>query len=155
MATESENRNGPRIESASRVAKAYCGEHGIQPNLHRDCYDAAIGCLDLASEVKSLKVALAICDKTEIDRLGDEIARLKAANADPLRAILDQVARGTILLHQLIADGKGDDSEADAIRDSLDAPLASLSKIERERARMLSEDLYSLTDLKPKRELKV
>jgi len=66
----------------------------------------------------------------------------------------DLVARGTILLHQLIADGKGDEPEADAVRDSLDAPLASLSMSERERARMLSEDLYSLTEMKPDRELK-
>ena len=66
----------------------------------------------------------------------------------------DLVARGTIVLHQLIADGKGDEPEADAVRDSLDAPLASLSKSERERARMLSEDLYSLTELKPDRVLK-
>ena len=66
----------------------------------------------------------------------------------------DLVARGTIVLHQLIADGKGDEPEADAVRDSLDAPLASLSKSERERARMLSEDLYSLTEVKPDRILK-
>lgn len=67
----------------------------------------------------------------------------------------DIVARGTIVLHQLIADGKGDEPEADAVRDSLDAPLASLSKSERERARMLSGDLYSFTELKPDRALMV
>ncbi len=67
----------------------------------------------------------------------------------------DLVARGMIVLHQLIADGKGDEPEADAVRDSLDAPLASMSKSERERARMLSGDLYSFTELKPDRVLMV
>ena len=66
----------------------------------------------------------------------------------------DLVARGTIVLHRLIAAGKGDEPEADAVRDSLDAPLSGMSKSERERARLLSEDLYSLSELAPDRELK-
>jgi tetratricopeptide (TPR) repeat protein len=66
----------------------------------------------------------------------------------------DIVARGTIVLHRLIADGKGDEPQADAVRDSLDAPLSGMSQSERERARLLSEDLYSLSELAPDRGLK-
>jgi tetratricopeptide (TPR) repeat protein len=58
----------------------------------------------------------------------------------------DVVARGTIALHRLIAQGKGDDAEAEALRDSLDEPIAALSQIERERARFLSADLFSLSE---------
>jgi len=56
------------------------------------------------------------------------------------------MVRGTIALHTLIAEGKDDSPEADAIRDATDAPWETLSEIERERVRGLSEDLYSLTD---------
>jgi tetratricopeptide (TPR) repeat protein len=58
----------------------------------------------------------------------------------------DVVARGTIALHRLIAKGKGDDAESEALRDSLDQPISALSQTERERARFLSADLYSLSE---------
>ncbi len=46
----------------------------------------------------------------------------------------------------MIAEGKDDSSEADAIRDLTDVPWAALSEIERERVCNLSEDLYSLVE---------
>jgi tetratricopeptide (TPR) repeat protein len=57
------------------------------------------------------------------------------------------MVRGVRELHRLIAEGKEDSSEADAIRDATDGPWESLSEIERRRARNLSEDLYSLHEL--------
>jgi len=54
------------------------------------------------------------------------------------------MVRGVRELHLLIAAGKDDSPEADAIRDSTDVPWESLSEIERRRVRNLSEDLYSL-----------
>ena len=53
------------------------------------------------------------------------------------------VARGLVALHALIAEGRDDSPEAEAIRDSLDGPIAALAPAEKERARWLSEDLYS------------
>ncbi len=45
------------------------------------------------------------------------------------------MVRGVRELHRLIAEGKDDSPEADAIRDSTDAPWESLSEIERRRVR--------------------
>jgi tetratricopeptide (TPR) repeat protein len=59
------------------------------------------------------------------------------------------MVRGTRELHQLIAAGKGDSPEADAIRDATDGPWAALSEVERDRAGNLSEDLFSLTEPAP------
>ena len=59
------------------------------------------------------------------------------------------MAHGIRELHLLIAEGKDDSPEADAIRDASDAPWASLSEIERCRIRNLSEDLYSLHEPVP------
>src|ERR1700704_2486606 len=56
------------------------------------------------------------------------------------------MVRGTRELHQLLAAGKDDSPEADAIRDATDGPWEALSEIERERVRNLSEDLYSLVE---------
>ena len=56
-----------------------------------------------------------------------------------------RVARGTVGLHRLIAQGKGDEPEADEVRDSLDEPLAALTPEERTRAQYLSADLYTLS----------
>ena len=56
------------------------------------------------------------------------------------------MVRGVRELHRLIADGKEDSPEADAIRDATDGPWGSLSEIERRRVRNLSEDLYSLRE---------
>jgi tetratricopeptide (TPR) repeat protein len=56
-----------------------------------------------------------------------------------------RVASETIDLHRLIAAGKGDDPEADEVRDSLDEPLAALTPEERTRAQYLSADLYTLS----------
>jgi len=57
-----------------------------------------------------------------------------------------QAARGLVALHRLIKDGKDETPEAESIRDALDAPLDALSPTERDRARWLSEDLYSISD---------
>ena len=54
------------------------------------------------------------------------------------------MVRGVRELHRLVAEGKDDSPEADAIRDATDGPWESLSEIERRRVRNLSEDLYSL-----------
>ncbi len=55
--------------------------------------------------------------------------------------------RSTVELHKLIASGKGDDPEADEIRDASASTWGALSKTERERARLVSEDLYSLHEV--------
>ena len=52
--------------------------------------------------------------------------------------------RGVRELHALIAQGKEDSPEADAIRDATDGPWETLSEIERRRVLNLAEDLYSL-----------
>ncbi len=57
------------------------------------------------------------------------------------------VARNLVALHRLIMEGKDDSPEAEAIRDSLEAPLKTLSKSEKERAQWLSEDLYAVSEL--------
>ncbi len=59
------------------------------------------------------------------------------------------MVRGTRELHQLLATGKDDSPEADAIRDATDSPWEALSEIERNRVRNLSEDLYSLFEQAP------
>src|SRR5262249_25640748 len=56
------------------------------------------------------------------------------------------VAKGLVALHRLIKEGKDDSSEAESIRDALDAPLKALNASERERAQWLSEDLYSISE---------
>ncbi len=56
------------------------------------------------------------------------------------------VAKGLLALHQLFQCGRGDSDAADAIRDALDAPSAALGPLENERARWLSEDLYSISE---------
>ena len=45
--------------------------------------------------------------------------------------------RGTHELHRLIADGKEDSPEAEAIRDASDDPWEALSETERDRARCI------------------
>ena len=59
------------------------------------------------------------------------------------------MVRETRELHQLLAAGKDDSPEADAIRDATDGPWDSLSEVERNRVRNLSEDLYSLDEPPP------
>jgi tetratricopeptide (TPR) repeat protein len=59
------------------------------------------------------------------------------------------MVRGTRELHQLLAAGKDDSPEADAIRDATDGPWQALSEVERNRIRNLSEDLYSLVEPPP------
>lgn len=59
------------------------------------------------------------------------------------------MVRGTRELHQLLGAGKDDSPEADAIRDATDGPWEALSEIERNRARNLAEDLYSLAEPPP------
>jgi tetratricopeptide (TPR) repeat protein len=58
-------------------------------------------------------------------------------------------ARGVRELHQLLAVGKDDSPEADAIRGATDGPWEGLSEVERERVGNLSEDLYSLIEPPP------
>src|SRR5437764_5260556 len=50
--------------------------------------------------------------------------------------------RGTHELHRLIAEGKEDSPEAEAIRDASDGPWEALSETEPNRARWVAEDLY-------------
>jgi tetratricopeptide (TPR) repeat protein len=57
--------------------------------------------------------------------------------------------RGAHALHRLIADGKDDGPEADAIRDASDGPWEALSGTERDRARWVAEDLYSIYEEPP------
>jgi len=59
------------------------------------------------------------------------------------------MVRGTRDLHQLLAAGKDDSPEADAIRDATDGPWQVLSEAERNRIGGLSEDLYSLVEPPP------
>jgi tetratricopeptide (TPR) repeat protein len=59
------------------------------------------------------------------------------------------MVRGTRELHQLLAAGKDDSPEADAIRNATDGPWEALSEVERNRVRNLSEDLYSLVEPPP------
>jgi tetratricopeptide (TPR) repeat protein len=60
--------------------------------------------------------------------------------------IFDFVANGLVELHRLIREGKDDSPEAESVRDALDGPLMSLSPTEKERAQMLSDDLYSISE---------
>ncbi len=60
--------------------------------------------------------------------------------------------RGTHELHRLIAEGKEDSPEAEAIRDASDSPWEALSETERARARLVAEDLYSLYETPPTRQ---
>jgi tetratricopeptide (TPR) repeat protein len=55
-------------------------------------------------------------------------------------------ARLTLALHNLIAQGKGDSSEAEAVADELDAPWHHMNERERARVRGLSRDLYALAE---------
>ncbi len=59
------------------------------------------------------------------------------------------MVRGTRELHQLLAAGKDDSPEADALRDATDGPWEALSEVERNRVRNLAEDLYSLVEPPP------
>lgn len=47
-------------------------------------------------------------------------------------------------LHARISSGKSDDADADEIRDQMDRPWYGLSRVEIDRVRGLSADLYSL-----------
>ena len=54
--------------------------------------------------------------------------------------------RGIRELHLLALQGRDDSPEAEAVRDATDGPWEALSETERERARGLSEDLYSISE---------
>ena len=56
------------------------------------------------------------------------------------------MVRGTRALHRLLAEGKDDSPEADAVRDATDGPWQALTEVERDRVRLLSEDLYSTVE---------
>jgi hypothetical protein len=49
-------------------------------------------------------------------------------------------------IHALIAVGRDDSPEADAIRDGMDHPWYDLSEAEQQRLKGLSADLYSISD---------
>jgi hypothetical protein len=53
-------------------------------------------------------------------------------------------------LHRLIAEGRGDTGEADAVRDGMDAPWNALSEAEIARLNRLGADLYTLDELPPR-----
>ena len=59
---------------------------------------------------------------------------------------LGQVAKGHVAIHAMIRAGTDESLEAELVRDSLDSPYKVLTAVERERARWLSEDLYSISD---------
>ena len=59
------------------------------------------------------------------------------------------MVRGICALHLLIAEGQDDSPEAEAIRDATDAPWESLSEIERQCIRNLSEELHALHGRRP------
>ncbi len=50
-------------------------------------------------------------------------------------------------LHGMIAEGKGDTDEADAVRDEMDAPWYALSEEEVARLNRLAADLYTLDEI--------
>lgn len=60
--------------------------------------------------------------------------------------------RGTHELHRLIAEGKENSPEAEAIRDASDGAWEVLSEAERDRARWVAEDLYSLYEESPSKQ---
>jgi hypothetical protein len=53
-------------------------------------------------------------------------------------------------LHDLIPRGRGDEPEADAVRDRMDAPWHALPEAEQELLGGLSEDLYALAENNPR-----
>ena len=59
-------------------------------------------------------------------------------------------SRLLLRLHDQIAKGQGDDPEADAVRDQMDAPWYALTDAEQERVGGLSEDLYALAENNPR-----
>jgi hypothetical protein len=65
-----------------------------------------------------------------------------ATDDTPVRAY----SRLLLRLHDLIARGHGDDGEADAVRDQMDAPWHAMTEAEQERVGGLSEDLYALAE---------
>jgi hypothetical protein len=65
-----------------------------------------------------------------------------ATDDPPARAY----GRLLLRLHDLIAQGRGDEAEADAVRDQMDAPWHALTAAEQERVGGLSEDLYALAE---------
>ena len=65
-----------------------------------------------------------------------------ATDDSPVRAY----ARLLLGLHDLIAAGRGDDPEADALRDQMDTPWYAMTEAEQERVGGLSEDLYALAE---------
>jgi tetratricopeptide (TPR) repeat protein len=54
--------------------------------------------------------------------------------------------RGLLRLHQLDVDERSESDEAEAVRDSLEAPWSLMSTSERERIKGLSADLYGISD---------
>src|SRR4051794_25408915 len=52
-------------------------------------------------------------------------------------------------LHRMIATGKGDSDEADALRDEMDGPWSALSADEIARINRLGADLYTLDEIPP------
>lgn len=59
-----------------------------------------------------------------------------------------EYVRLLVQLHDLIATGKGDDEEADTIRDQMDGPWRNLNEHEIARLRDLSADLYTIGEVR-------
>ena len=68
-----------------------------------------------------------------------------ALTTRPPETSLDRFASLLVRLHTLIAEGLGDEAEADEIRDLMEMPWQGLSETDARTARQLSADLYFLT----------
>jgi hypothetical protein len=73
------------------------------------------------------------------------------ANAPSKRSPVLTYARLLGEVHHLIAQGKGDTDEAEALADQMDAPWYAMTPVEQARMRGLSVDLYALREGGPKR----
>lgn len=70
-------------------------------------------------------------------------------NKQSVSEAFGRVATKLVDLHRLIAAGNDDSPEADDLRDAIDLDLSTMTDVEREQARWLSEDLYSLSEPLP------
>ena len=70
---------------------------------------------------------------------------MMSSNSIPRPSPLSELVPRTVQLHYLIAAGKCDSDEADAVRDEMDTPWLRATEREREIASGLSEDLNGLT----------
>lgn len=69
----------------------------------------------------------------------------------PMQPAVNAYARLLLEMHRLIAEGKGDSPEAEALTELMDAPWYAMSSPERARMRGLAADLHALREGGPKR----